>query len=95
MGHLPIPKTALPGMSTPQSRRRNPSGAIEPSSGNPTTSCPNQVTSASERGSFNRDNRQQVFTGTVSGKPAPMTSLPKVREPGFRAHTAGERPSQV
>lgn len=91
MGHLPKPKTALPGMSTPQSRRRNPSGVIEPSLGNLTTYCPNQVTSARERGSINCDNRQQVSTGTVSGKPAPTTSLPKVREPEASGHTRQER----
>lgn len=91
MGHLPKPKTALPGMSTPQSRRRNLSSVIEPSLGNLTTYCPNQVSSASERGSINRDNRQQVLTGTVSGKPAPRTSLPKVHEPEASGHTQQER----
>lgn len=91
VGHLPKPKTALPGMSTPQSRRRNLSSVIEPSLGNLTTYCPNQVSSASERGSINRDNRQQVLTGTVSGKPAPRTSLTKVHEPEASGHTQQER----
>lgn len=91
MGHLPIPKTALPGMSTPHLRRRNPSGVIEPRLGNPTTYCPNQVTAASERRSINHANRQQVLTGTVSGKTEPMTSLPKVREPEASGHTQQER----
>lgn len=86
MGHLPIPKTALPGMSTPHLRRGNPSGVIEPSLGNPTTYCPNQVTAAS-----NHANRQQVLTGTVSGKTEPMISLPKVREPEASGHTQQER----
>ena len=65
MGHLPIPKTALPG---PHLRRRNPSGVIEPRLGNSTTYCPNQVTAASERRSIKHANRQQVLTGLYPAK---------------------------
>lgn len=75
---LPIPKIALPGMRTTQFKERKPFRCNRAKLvGNPTIYCPNQVTFESEGGTINHDIRQQVLTGTVPGKPEPMTTLQK------------------